>query len=318
MKRNELYPEIEPYNTGFLKVSKLHTIYYEESGNPKGAPVVFVHGGPGGGSSPVNRRYFDPSHYRIILFDQRGSGKSTPHAELKENSTWHLVRDMELLREHLGVSTWHVFGGSWGSTLSLVYSITHPKKVKSLCLRGIFLCRKKEIDWFYQEGASKIFPDQWDEYLKPIPKSERKNLVKAFYKRLTSTNKNVRLTAARAWSVWEGSTSRLLPDQELMHNFADSEFALAFARIECHYFTHKAFLKTDNWIIENVKKIKKIPSVIVHGRYDVVCPIENAWELHKAWPEAKLCVVPDAGHSAMEPGIIHHLVESMNNFKKVL
>ncbi len=312
----ELYPELEPYNQGRLKVSDLHELYYEECGNPKGDPVVFLHGGPGGGISPKNRRYFDPNHYRIILFDQRGSGQSTPHAELKENTTWDLVGDTEKIREHLKISKWHVFGGSWGSTLALAYSETHPQKVKSICLRGIFLCRKKEIDWFYQKGASFIFPDHWEPYKNHIPENERHDFVSAYYKRLTSPDKATRLNAARIWSVWEGSTSKLIPDTELMHDFDDPEFALAFARIECHYFTNKAFFETDNWLIENAHQIRKIPTEIVHGRYDVVCPIENAWELHKVLPEAKLHIIPDSGHSGLEPGIVHKLVEAMDRFRQ--
>lgn len=315
-QKDPQYPEIEPNATGRLKVSDLHEIYYEESGNPKGDPVIFIHGGPGGGSSPKNRRYFDPEHYRIILFDQRGCGQSTPHAELKDNTTWDLVSDIEKLRTHLKVEKWHVFGGSWGSTLSLAYAETHPSKVKTLCIRGIFLCRPKEIQWFYQKGASFIFPDYWDEYLKPIPENERGDLVKAYYKRLTSEDRATRLEAAKAWSVWEGSTSRLYPDQDLMHDFNDPDFAIAFARIECHYFTHNAFFKTDNWLIENVGAIRKIPTTIVQGRYDVVCPAESAWELHKAFPEAKLMMIPDAGHSAMEPGILSALVSTMDEYRK--
>ncbi len=315
-QKDPQYPDIEPNATGRLKVSDLHEIYFEESGNQKGDPVIFIHGGPGGGSSPKNRRYFDPEHYRIILFDQRGCGQSTPHAELKDNTTWDLVSDIEKLRTHLKVEKWHVFGGSWGSTLSLAYAETHPTKVKTLCIRGIFLCRPKEIQWFYQKGASFIFPDYWDEYLKPIPVSERGDLVKAYYKRLTSKDRATRLEAAKAWSVWEGSTSRLFPDQDLMHDFNDPDFAIAFARIECHYFTHNAFFKTDNWLIENVGAIRKIPTTIVQGRYDVVCPAESAWELHKAFPEAKLMMIPDAGHSAMEPGILSALVSTMDEYRK--
>jgi len=311
----DLYPEIEPYKQGRLKVSDIHEIYYEECGNPKGDPVVFLHGGPGGGISPKNRRYFDPKHYRIVLFDQRGSGQSTPHAELTHNTTWDLVADTEKIREHLGISRWHVFGGSWGSTLALAYSETHPTKTKSLCLRGIFLCRKKEIDWFYQRGASIIFPDHWEPYMNHIPEKERGDFVKAYYKRLTSPDKKTRLDAARIWSVWEGSTSKLIPDSDLMHDFDDPEFALAFARIECHYFTHGAFFETDNGLLEHAHQIRKIPTEIVHGRYDVVCPFENAWELHKALPEAKLHIVPNAGHSAMEVGIIDKLVEAMDRFR---
>jgi proline iminopeptidase len=313
----DLYPEIEPYNQGRLKVSDLHEIYFEECGNPKGDPVVFLHGGPGGGISPKNRRYFDPQHYRIVLFDQRGSGQSTPHAELKENTTWDLVADTEKIREHLGISKWHVFGGSWGSTLALAYGETHPSKTKSLCLRGIFLCRKKEIDWFYQRGASIIFPDLWEPYKNHIPENERHDFVTAYYKRLTSPDKKTRLEAARIWSVWEGSTSKLVPDSNLMHDFDDPEFALAFARIECHYFTNSAFFETDNWLIEHAHTIKKIPTEIVHGRYDVVCPFENAWELHKALPDAKLHIVANAGHSAMEVGIIDRLVDVMDRFRKI-
>lgn len=317
MKLRDLYPEIEPYKQSRLKVSNKHELYIEECGNPTGQPVVFLHGGPGGGISAKNRRYFDPQYYRIILFDQRGSGQSTPHAELEDNTTWDLVADIEKIREHLKIDKWHVFGGSWGSTLSLAYSETHPERVKSLCLRGIFMCRKKEIDWFYQKGASFIFPDFWEPYKNHIPENERSDFVKAYYKRLTSADSETRLRAARIWSVWEASTSKLIPDSELMHDFEDPEFALAFARIECHYFINRAFFETDNWLIENAPRIKKIPTEIVHGRYDVVCPIENAWELKKALPDAKLHIVPDAGHSAMEKGIIHHLVEIMDRFKAI-
>lgn len=314
---NELFPEIEPFNRGRLKVSDKHELYFEECGNKTGSPVLFIHGGPGGGVSPKNRRYFDPNHYRIILFDQRGCGQSTPHAELEDNTTWDLVNDIEKIREHLKIEKWHVFGGSWGSTLSLAYSETHPDRVKSLCLRGIFLCRPKEIQWFYQEGASKLFPEAWDKYLAPIPEAERDDLVKAYYKRLTSSDKKTQLECAQSWSVWEASTSRLIPDQELMHDFNDPEFALAFARIECHYFTNNAFLNTNNYLIENVKKIRGIPGEIVHGRYDVVCPPENAWELHKAWPESRLHMIPDAGHSATEPGILSQLIDITNRFKEI-
>lgn len=310
-----LYPELEPFNSGFLKVSDLHNLYFEESGNPKGSPVIFLHGGPGGGTDSQNRQYFDPQHYRIILLDQRGAGKSEPHAELEENNTWNLVQDIETLREHLSIDKWHVFGGSWGSTLSLAYSITHPDKVISLTLRGIFLCRPKEIKWFYQEGASKIFPDKWDKYIEVIPEDERHDLVSAFYKRLTGDNEEEKIKAARAWSQWEGSTSKLLPPKKLMHDFESDYFMLAFARIECHYFTNNAFFETDNYLIENIDKIRHIPCEIVHGRYDVVCPIENAWELKKAFPEANLIIAHNSGHSATEDEIIHHLVEITDRFK---
>ncbi|MCA1634913.1 MAG: prolyl aminopeptidase [Acidobacteria bacterium] len=310
------YPPIEPYDEGMLPVSPVHTIYYEQCGNPEATPALFLHGGPGGGIVPDYRRFFDPDAYRLVLFDQRGSGQSTPHASLEENTTWDLVSDIERLREHLGIEKWLVFGGSWGSTLSLAYAQTHPERVRALVLRGIFLCRPKEIRWFYQEGASWIFPDVWEQYLEVIPEEERGDMVSAYYRRLTSEDKSVRLEAARAWSVWEGSTSKLLFDYEMIDKFADAEFALAFARIECHYFMNNAFFDTDNYLIENAGKIRHIPAVIVQGRYDVVCPIQSAWELHRAWPEAEWKVIPDAGHSATEPGTIAALVEATDRFKK--
>jgi proline iminopeptidase len=310
-----LYPPIEPYGHGTLQVSPVHSIYYEQSGNPKGQPVVFLHGGPGGGTNPDYRRFFDPEAYRIVLFDQRGSGKSTPHANLEENTTWHLVEDIEKIREHLDIERWQVFGGSWGSTLALAYAQTHPDRVHQLVLRGIFLCRPKEIQWFYQEGASWIFPDVWEEYVKVIPEAERHDMVTAYYRRLTSDDPEVRIEAARAWSVWEASTSKLFPDPKLIENFGDPEFAIAFARIECHYFMHNAYFNTDNYLIENIDKIRHIPSVIVQGRYDIVCPILSAWELHKAWPEADLQIVGDAGHSATEPGITSALVGATDAFR---
>lgn len=305
----EMYPEIEPYNTGFLKVSDLHSLYFEEAGNPNGKPVVFLHGGPGGGLIANYRRYFDPKKWRIVLFDQRGCGKSTPFAELKDNTTWDLVADIEKLRTHLNISKWAVFGGSWGSTLALSYSITHPEKCSELFLRGIFLLRKKEIDWFYQEGCSKIFPDLWEEYVKPIPENERHDFVTAYYKRLTSPDAQVRKTAAQAWSVWEGSTSKLMYDAEAASRFGDDEFADAFARIECHYFTNKGFFTEDNFLLNNVDKIRKIKTVIVQGRYDVVCPTDSAWALHRAFPEAELHIIGDAGHSLSEKGITSKLIE---------
>ena len=311
-----LYPEIEPFDTGRLKVSPIHEVYYEQVGNPTGKPAVFLHGGPGGGIGTDYRRYFDPEVYRVVLFDQRGSGKSTPPASLEENTTWHLVSDIEQLREHLGINTWQVFGGSWGSTLALAYAETHPDRASELVLRGIFLCRPKEIQWFYQEGASAIFPDVWEEYLKVVPEAERTDMVSAYYRRLTSEDGSVRLEAARAWSIWEGSTSKLFFDPKMIEKFADPEFALAFARIECHYFMNNAFFNSDNYLIENVKKLRDIPSVIVQGRYDVVCPMMSAWDLHRAWPEAQLHIIPDAGHSISEPGIIDALVEATDNFAR--
>ncbi len=309
------YPEIQPYKTGRLKVSDIHDLYYEEVGNPKGKPVLFIHGGPGGGTEPSHRRYFDPKAFRVILFDQRGCGQSKPHADLRDNTTWDLVRDIEKLRETLGLKNWTVFGGSWGSTLALLYAETHPDRVNAMVLRGIFLCRKKEIEWFYQEGAGRIFPDVWDEYVKPIPLEERGDFVSAFYKRLTSSNRDVRLQAAKAWSVWEGSTSRLFMDPELIHGFGDDEFAEAFARIECHYFINGIWMRHDNQILEDIHKIRHIPCEIIHGRYDVVCPVENAWDLHKAWPESRLHIVPDAGHSAREEGNLTKLIEAMERLK---
>lgn len=310
----EFYPEIEAYQTGHLKVSDLHSLYYEQVGNPSGKPIVFVHGGPGGGVDPSMRRFFDPKKWRIILFDQRGCGKSLPFSELKDNTTWDLVEDMEKLRKELKIEKWTVFGGSWGSTLALSYAISYPGNVKELILRGIFLLRKKEIDWFYQEGASYIFPDAWDKYLAPIPQDERHDLVGAYFKRLTSPDKNVRSEAAKAWSIWEGSTSKLFLDPTFVERFGGDEFADAFARIECHYFVNKGFFKDDGWILNNVDKIRHIPAWIVQGRYDVVCPATSAWELHKAWPESKLHIIADAGHSASEPGIKSKLIEATDYF----
>lgn len=310
----ELYPPIEPYNQETLQVSDLHTLYFEESGNPEGKPVVFLHGGPGGGSIPEYRQYFDPAKWRIVIFDQRGCGKSTPHAELNENTTWDLVSDIEKLRMHLGIEQWVVFGGSWGSTLSLAYSQTHPERCRGIILRGIFMLRQKEIRWFYQEGTSYIFPDAWEEYLKPIPEAERDDLLWAYYRRLTSPDPETRLEAARAWSIWEASTSKLFQDSDLMQKFGDSRFADAFARIECHYFVNKGFFEPEDQLLRNVDRIRHIPAVIVQGRYDVVCPMISAWELHSAWPEAEFIVVPDAGHSMMEPGIRSALIEATDKF----
>lgn len=310
------YPPIEPFDQGTLPVSDVHTLYYEQCGNPNGLPAVFLHGGPGGGLITDYRRFFDPSDYRVVLFDQRGSGRSTPHASLDENTTWDLVADIERLREHLGIDSWVVFGGSWGSTLSLAYAQTHPDRARALILRGIFLCRKKEIRWFYQEGAGAIFPDMWEEYVKVIPEAERGDFLGAYHRRLTSDDEQVRLEAARAWSGWEGATSKLFPDPGLIEDFGEAHKALAIARIECHYFMNNAFFETDNHLIENVGKIRHIPAVIVQGRYDVVCPAMSAWELHRAWPEADLKIIPDAGHSATEPGIVSALVEAADRFKK--
>ncbi|MEM9461284.1 MAG: prolyl aminopeptidase [Myxococcota bacterium] len=313
--RRSFYPDIEPYDTGWLKVSDLHTIYYEQSGKPDGKPVVFVHGGPGGGTDAKQRRFFDPEAYRIILFDQRGCGRSTPHAELRDNTTWHLVADMEAIRQTLGIDRWQVFGGSWGSTLALAYAQKHPERVSELVLRGIFMLRQKELRWFYQQGASAIFPDTWEGYLQAIPEAERDDLIKAYYTRLTHEDPAVRLAAAQAWSVWEASTSFLLQSRDYMNHAGEDEFALAFARIECHYFVNGGFFEVEDQLLRDVDKIRQIPAVIAQGRYDVVCPMMSAWDLHRAWPEARLEIVSDAGHSAYEPGIVDVLIEATDGFR---
>ncbi|MGB1012707.1 MAG: prolyl aminopeptidase [Nannocystaceae bacterium] len=312
--RRTLYPAIEPFDTGELVVSEIHTLYYEQSGNPTGKPVVFLHGGPGGGSSPSQRRFFDPKAYRIILFDQRGCGRSKPHACLEENTTWDLVADIERLREHLQIEQWQVFGGSWGSTLALAYAENHSNRVTELILRGIFLLRQRELSWFYQEGASAIFPDAWEKFLAPIPMSERRDLLHAYHRRLTSQDPKLRLEAARAWSIWEGSTSFLYPSPEAVEKLAADDFSLAFARIESHYFVNGGFLRCENQLLEEIDQIRKIPGVIVQGRYDVICPVDSAWELTRLWPEVNFRLVADAGHSAFEPGIIHELVSATDRF----
>jgi len=311
---SHLYPEIEAYHTDTLAVSDIHTLYYEEVGNSEGKPIVFLHGGPGGGCSAHYRRFFDPKKWRVILFDQRGCGRSTPFAELRENTTWDLVEDIEKIREHLGIKSWSVFGGSWGSTLALSYAVTHPENVAGLFLRGIFMLREKEIKWFYQEGAHRIYPDAWEHYIAPIPEEERGNFIEAFYKRLTSDNPEIRSEAAKAWSVWEASTSKLIQDQNLMQAFGTDRFAEAFARIECHYFINQGFFEEDNFLLNNISKIRHIPAIIVQGRYDVVCPAESAWELHRAWPEADFHMIQDAGHSLSEEGISKILVEATDRF----
>ncbi|WP_411819319.1 prolyl aminopeptidase [Hyphococcus formosus] len=311
-----LYPPIEPTETGMLRVSDLHEIYYEVSGAPDGKPVVVCHGGPGGGTTPSMRRYFNPEHYRIILFDQRGCGKSRPHAELKDNTTWALIDDMEALREHLGVARWQVFGGSWGSTLALAYAQTHPDKVSELVLRGIFTLRRAELEWFYQEGASWVFPDAWEDYLAPIPEPERGDMIAAYYKRLTGDDEQEQIRAARAWSLWEGGTVSLLPSPERMQVFASDQFALAFARIECHYFQNGGFFDRDDQILANIDRIRHIPGTIVQGRYDIVTPMKTAWELHKGWPEADFNLILDAGHAASETGIIDALVKATDKYAR--
>jgi proline iminopeptidase len=311
----DLYPPLEPYRSGMLRVSPLHRIYWEESGNPRGKPVVFLHGGPGGGTDPKMRRLFDPRRYRIVLFDQRGCGRSRPHASLVDNTTWHLVADVEALRTHLGIERWTVFGGSWGSTLALAYAERHPERVTELVLRGIFMCRKWEIDWFYQDphGAGALFPDRWDEYVAPIPTRERGDMVRAYYRRLTGTDRGEMVRAARAWSVWEAATSHLLTNEDTLAKFGKARVATAFARIECHYFVHAAFLD-EGQLLRDVGRIRHIPAIIVQGRYDIPCPARSAWELARAWPEAELRIVPDAGHSANEPGIARELVRATDAF----
>lgn len=312
-----LYDPIEPYDSGHFEVSSIHKLYFEQCGNPSGKPVVFLHGGPGAGLIPDYRRFFDPKVYRVILFDQRGAGRSLPHASLDDNTTWHLVHDIEQLREHFGIEQWLVFGGSWGSTLALAYAESHPERVRALVLRGIFLCRPQEIRWFYEDshGAGAIFPDRWEEYVGIIPEAERGDMIGAYYRRLTSAEQEVRLEAARAWSIWEASALKLLPDQSIIDDFSKPEMALALARIECHYFVNNCFFKTDNYLLEHVNRIRGIPGVIVHGRYDIVCPFVSAWDLHQAWPEAKLMTISDAGHAATEPGIANALIEATDSFR---
>ncbi len=307
------YPPIEPYEIGFLEVAG-NQLYFEESGNPKGLPALFLHGGPGSGTEPGHRCYFNPKIYRIILIDQRGCGKSKPYSSLQDNTTWDLVNDLERLREHLKISQWVVFGGSWGSTLALAYAESHPTRVLALVLRGIFLGRPKELRWFYQFGAHHLFPDEWEKFVAPIPLSERGDLLHAYYRRLLSDDELTRRTAASAWSSWEAATLKLIFDPALFRHFTEDKHADALARVECHYFVHNCFFKTDNWLIEHVNAIRTIPGVIVQGRYDIVCPMESAWELHKAWPEAEFKLIKDAGHAASEPGIADALIEATDRF----
>ncbi|KAK7109436.1 probable proline iminopeptidase [Littorina saxatilis] len=311
------YPEKEAYDSGTLKVSDIHTLKYWQYGISSGNPVVFVHGGPGGGTSVRDSRYFDPAAYRIILFDQRGSGESTPAAELKENNTWASVEDMERLRKHLGVDRWVVFGGSWGSTLSLAYAETHPDKVKALVLRGIFNLRRKELEWFYEDkgGACMMFPDYFEDYRDFIPRAEQKDMMGAYYRRLTGDDEKVRLEAAKQWSRWEMATSRLYIDDNYLSKAEGDKWSLQFARIECHYFINGGFMESDTQLLDNVGKIRHIPATIVQGRYDIVCPMETAWLLHKRWPEAEFFIIPDSGHSAVEPGTTSRLVQAADKYK---
>ena len=311
----ELYPEIEAHDSGFLPVDGRHRIYYEQCGNPQGKPVVILHGGPGAGCSAKMRRFHDPSRYRIVLFDQRGSGRSTPHADLVDNTTWDLVADIEALREHLGITRWQVFGGSWGATLALAYAQAHPSRVTELVLRGIFMLRRWELEWFYQQGASRLFPDAWSHYLEAIPDVERGDLISAYHRRLTSSDEATRLAAARAWSVWEASTSLLIPDEAFIDGHKDAHFALSFARIESHYFVHGGFFDVEDQLLRDAHRLKGIPGVIVHGRYDVVCPIQSAWDLHRAWPDSKLVISPTSGHSAFEVENASALIEATDGFR---
>lgn len=305
---NILYPASEPFDRGWLAVGSGHEIYYEQLGRRDGPAVLFLHGGPGGGGDVNARRLFDASRWRIVIFDQRGAGRSRPFASLADNTTWHLVEDIERLRRHLGIGRWLVFGGSWGSTLALCYAETHPEPVSALVLRGIFLVRKKEVDWFYQQGASEIFPDRWREFVAPIPEAERGNLLAAYHRGLNSGDAGRELELARSWSVWEGATSSLLANPEREKTFGADSFAPALARIETHYFVNRGFFRSETQLLDDVGRIRHIPAAIVHGRYDVVCPIVSAFDLAERWPEAELRVVPDAGHAAFEPGIAAELV----------
>jgi proline iminopeptidase len=313
--QNRLYPEIEPYDTSYLHVSELHDVYYELAGNPKGQPVIFLHGGPGVGILPGYRRFFDPKKYRIVLLDQRGAGHSKPHAELTENTTWDLVADLETLRRHLGIDKWMVFGGSWGSTLALCYAIKHPDRVKGIIIRGVFLARSFETDWTHNYGMSNIYPDEWERFQAIIPEAERDDMVKAYYERLTTGAEAERLTAAVAWSRWEAATMNLVPDPEAIDDFTDAHTSLAIARIECCYTMRNFFMPSDNFILENAEIIKDIPLRIVQGRYDVICPVRSAWDLHKAVPKSELRIVPLGSHSPLDDGMIHELVQATKDFQ---
>lgn len=304
---------MEPYHHAFLHVDDTHQLYYEECGNPHGKPAVLLHGGPGGGCSPSMRSFYNPDIYRIILFDQRGSGRSYPKASLQNNTTWDLVNDIEMLRAALQVEKWQVFGGSWGSTLAIAYAEMHPDRVTELVLRGIFLGTQPEQDWIYVHGASEIFPKEWQDFIAPIPRSERHDMPKAYYKRLMSLDEKPAQELAEIWSVWEGKTSCLLPNDEIIHSMGSGALALSIARIECHYFANGCFLKDDQ-LVRDVGKIRNIPAVIVNGRYDLLCPPVTAFRLSAAWPEADLRIVPDAGHSAFEPGNVDQLVRATDRF----
>lgn len=312
-----LFPSIKTNNEFFLPIDELHTLYIEESGSKNGIPVIFLHGGPGSGCEAFHRRFFDPEKYRIILFDQRGCGKSTPHAELKNNTTQHLIEDIETIRKKMGIERWMIFGGSWGSTLALLYAEAYPERVSALIVRGIFLGRPKDIDWFYQEGASRIYPDYWQQFIEPIPKVQHDNLLQAYHAQLTGDNEIAKSRAAKAWSTWEGLTANLTPKGSVLDHFTDLHYALSIARIEAHYFINNNFLE-DNQIVNNASKLENIPGIIIHGRYDMICPIEQAFELHAAWQTATLEVIPSCGHAASEPAIIDALVKSTKTMADIL
>ena len=314
MSRQDLFPPIEPYATGMLKLDPLHTMYWEQSGNPRGVPVAFLHGGPGAGATPTHRRFFDPQHYRIVVFDQRGSGRSTPLGAVVDNTIQHLVTDMERLREHLGIERWAVFGGSWGSTLALAYAETHPQRCVGLVLRGIFLCRRSEVDWFLY-GMRSIFPEAWRAFATFLPDVERHDLLTFYYRRLTSPDPAIHMPAARAWSTYEGACSTLLPSPDTVAAFGEDRMALGLARIEAHYFLHNV-IPPEHDLLNRVDRLRRLPAFIVQGRYDMVCPIVSADELARAWPEAEYAVIPDAGHSAMEPGIRARLVAATEKLKR--
>lgn len=313
-ERLDLYPPIEAYRRGHLAVGDGHEIYFEECGNPRGSPVVLLHGGPGAGLSRTMRRFHDPAYYRIVLFDQRGCGHSRPHASLNANTTWHLVNDIERLRLHLGIERWQVFGGSWGSTLALAYAETYPERVTGLILRGVFLIRRAEVDWFYRGGCNWLFPDKYTPFLEHIPPAERGDIIAAYYRRLTDPDRKVQLEAARTWSAWEGSTLSINPEQSPVRSLASDKYVLSFARIECHYFVNGGFLQTDAQLLEDAHRLRDIPGIVVAGRYDVITPVRTAWELCQVWPEAELRIVPDAGHAMTEPGTLHELISATQRF----
>ena len=308
--RRSLFREVEPFSFGWLPAVGTHEIYYEECGAPQGKPAVILHGGPGGAVNPTMRRFFDPAKWRMALFDQRGCGRSRPNASLEDNTTWSLIADIERLREHLGIEKWTVFGGSWGSTLALAYAIKHPDRVEALVLRGIFLLTQKELRWFYQDGASMLFPDAWERFLAPIPVEERGDLMGAYHRRLTHPDRRVQAEAASAWSQWEGDTISIRGPEARPPKFNEVDFAVAFARIECHFFANAGFFDEDGWILKNIDTIRHIPTWIVQGRFDVVTPLDSAWSLHRAWPEAHFSIIWDAGHASTEPGIMDGLVRA--------